>query len=102
MQTCDDPDATSAINVYPADASAEFRWQLSQPLADPQEGSQGGTKMTYSLVKDLVISLPLAPCAAIVLDSEELAKGVCVCTRIPTRLLERDTKLTALPCFFKA
>ena len=77
VQACSDEDVASTVNIYPGETGFRFQWPLSPPAKTPEEGSQGGTKVTNTPVENLVISLSQAPCAFIVVNSEVLAKGVC-------------------------
>lgn len=80
LQECSDPDVATGLNIYPGGAGQKFQWSLNLETTKEETGTKGGKKLSYALVKDLVISLPLAPCAYLVYDSVPQATGACLLT----------------------
>lgn len=77
MQKCWEDDFAGSSNIYDGTGGA-WRWTLGQQSPEETVGESGGTKLTFSLVQDLVISIPKAPCMYVTRDSKVLAKGACL------------------------
>jgi hypothetical protein len=91
LQECTDEGVTAPQNVYPgADGAKQWLWSRAKP-SEVTTGSKGGTKVSYSFVEDLVISLSRARCAYVEvgsvpqatsafsnLGSSEIVRCVCI------------------------